>query len=68
MKHILTMKSSKQIELLDFQIFMSRTFLDNLLLKKRSRRQFIFLFTPVRHYHLGRRYYHSPNCIYKYHD
>ena len=26
---------------------MSRTFLDNLLIEKKSRRQFIFLFTPA---------------------
>ena len=47
MKHILTMKLSKRNKLLYFQNFISRTFLDSLSLEKKSRRQFIFLFTPV---------------------
>ena len=46
MKHILTMKLSKQNKLSYFHNFISRTFLDNLALEKKSRRQFIFLFTP----------------------
>ena len=48
MKHILTMKSSKRTKLLHFQNFISRTFLDNLSLEKKSRRQFTFLCTPAR--------------------
>ena len=46
MKHILTMKISKHTKLSYFQNFKSPTFLDNMLLEKKSRRQFIFLCTP----------------------
>ena len=47
MKHILTMKSSKRTKLSYFQNFISRTFLDNLSLEKKSCRQFTFLCTPA---------------------
>ena len=46
MKQILPMKSSKHTKLSYFQNFISGTFLDNLSLDKKSRRQFILLFTP----------------------
>ena len=46
-QHILIMKLSKRTQLWHFQHFIPRTFLDNLLLSKKSRRQFIFLFTPA---------------------
>ena len=46
MKHILTMKLSKRTNLSYLQNFMSRTFLDNLSLLKKSHRQFTFLCTP----------------------
>ena len=46
MKHILRMKFSKRIKLSYFQNFVSHTFLDNLSLEKKSRKQFTFLFTP----------------------
>ena len=49
MKHILTLKLSKRNKLLCFQNFISHTFLDNLSLDKKSRRQFLFLFTPGLH-------------------
>ena len=47
MKHILSMKLSKRNKLLYYQNFISRTFLKTIChLKKKSGRQFIFLFTP----------------------
>ena len=48
-QHVLIMKLSKRTQLSHFQHFIPRTFLDNSLLLKKSRRQFIFLFTPATH-------------------
>ena len=41
------MNKSKRTQMSYFQNFIPRTFLDNLSLKKKSRRQFIFLCTPA---------------------
>ena len=44
------MNKSKRTQLSHFQNFILRTFLDNLSLKKKSRRQFTFLCTPASNY------------------